>query len=115
MPRVRVRSDIGEATWPFRIRRADVTRLPMRAGRGFDVVAANLLADLLISERDRLLARVAPGGVILLAGILESQFPVVASAYMAAGLEPLRAVTQGEWRSGAFRRPLGVSVQAHSR
>lgn len=90
-----------------RIRRADVTRLPMRAGRGFDVVAANLLADLLISERDRLLARVAPGGVILLAGILVRQFPAVAAAYKAAGLKPLKAVTQGEWRSGAFRRPLG--------
>lgn len=84
---------------------ADVTRLPRRSAEKFDVICANLIYDLLISERDRLLARLAPTGQIILAGILATQFPQVQAAYEAAGLQLVAARTRKEWRSGRFRRP----------
>lgn len=86
---------------------ADVTRLPRRSAEKFDVVCANLIYDLLISERDRLLARLALGGNIILAGIQKTQFPQVQAAYEAAGLKLAASRTRNEWRSGRFhfRRP----------
>jgi len=83
---------------------ADVTRLPRRSAEKFDVVCANLIYDLLISERDRLLARMAPTGEIILAGILTTQFLQVRAAYEAAGLKQVAARTRNEWRSGRFKR-----------
>lgn len=84
---------------------ADLTRLPRRSREQFDVVCANLMYDLLIAERDRLLARLKPGGTLVLAGILETQFAQVEAAFRAAGLRRLRARTDWEWRSGSFSHP----------
>ena len=84
---------------------ADVTKLPPRTRDTFDVVCANLISDLLVAHKQRILARVRPGGSLVLAGILATQFPGVAAAYEAAGWNVIRAKTDREWRSGLFRRP----------
>lgn len=96
-----VLNDVSDSVHPVL---ADVTRLPRRSAEKFDVLCANLIYDLLISERDRLLARLAPTGQIILAGILATQFPQVQAAYEAAGLQLVTARTRKEWRSGRFRR-----------
>lgn len=49
----------------IRITRADLTKLPHRSRKSYDVVCANLLANLLIAERDRILARVKPDGMLV--------------------------------------------------
>lgn len=82
---------------------SDVARLPRRRVKQYDVVVANLMYDLLIAERDRILDRLKPSGVLVLAGILESQFEKVARAYRAGGCRLLKGTTDREWRSGAFR------------
>lgn len=84
---------------------ADLTRLPRRSKERHPVVCANLISDLLIAERERLTARVAPGGALVVAGILASQFPEVERALAALGLKRGGARTEGEWRSGWFRAP----------
>ncbi|HEU0011196.1 MAG TPA: 50S ribosomal protein L11 methyltransferase, partial [Verrucomicrobiae bacterium] len=53
----------------------DLTREPLRIVQKFDMVCANLILDLLLSERDRIVNRVRPGGALVLAGILRTQFP----------------------------------------
>ncbi|MFN0066830.1 MAG: 50S ribosomal protein L11 methyltransferase [Limisphaerales bacterium] len=85
------------------LRHADLTKLPRRPRRRYDVVCANLMAGLLLAERDRLLARVKPGGLLVLAGILREQFAEVRAAYEAAGLRLVAEQARKEWRSGAFR------------
>ena len=45
----------------------DITQVPKKPKQRYSVVCANLIYDLLIAERDRLLARVAPGGSLVLA------------------------------------------------
>jgi ribosomal protein L11 methylase PrmA len=45
---------------------------------------------------------VAPGGSLVLAGILETQFGVVHKAFEAAGWKLVAAATDKEWRSGTF-------------
>lgn len=81
----------------------DVTNL-RRTGRKFAVICANLIANLLIEVRDRLVARLAPGGTIVLAGILKTEFEAVQRVYEKAGLRLVASQTEMEWRSGSFVR-----------
>lgn len=83
---------------------ADVTKLPLRSREQYDVVCANLISDLLIAHRRRILARVRPGGAVVLAGILATQFKDVATAYAGEGWEVVKAKTEREWRSAMLRR-----------
>ena len=78
----------------------------MRSSQSFDLVCANLIYDILIEERRKVAARVAPSGTLVLAGILRDQFPKVIRAYKEAGLCLMKAQSLKEWRSGIFRRDL---------
>lgn len=91
----------------LRVRRDDVARLPAspRRGQTYDVVCANLTADLLQRHADRLLAQVVPGGHLVLAGILAEEFDAVSATFHRAGLTLIREAKRKEWRSGSFQRP----------
>ena len=86
------------------VTRRDLTTVPLESRKRFDVICANLISDLLISERNKLLNRLAPEGVIVLAGILETEFAKVRTCYENAGLLLVRSRVEREWQSGAFRR-----------
>ncbi len=89
------------------IQRRDLARLPLRAPRTFDVVCANLLANLLIAQAPRITGRVAAGGTLVLAGILAGEFDDVVRAYAEQGWRLVADRQVKEWRSGACRRPTG--------
>ncbi len=76
------------------------------AGR-FDLVVANILANTLCELAPAIAAKVAPGGVVLLSGILSPQEGEVRAAYVAAGLTPLAGGDrrEGEWSLLALARP----------
>jgi ribosomal protein L11 methyltransferase len=80
----------------------DLTKLPGRSRERFTVVCANLIYDLLIHQRPKILARLSERGTLVLAGILKEQFPKVQRAYKLAGLRLLASRAVKEWRSGAF-------------
>ena len=80
----------------------DVTKDPLPTA---DVVVANILASVLIAAAPRIAAAVAPGGTLLLSGILDSQFADVAVAYAAQGFACAGSLLDSEWRSGRFVRP----------
>ena len=84
---------------------ADLTAMPRRSGRRYDVVCANLVANLLIAGRDRILARVKPDGLLVVAGILKREFIEVLRAYEAAGLRLVTSKAEKEWCSGTFAFP----------
>ncbi len=71
-------------------------------GPKYTVVCANLISNLLIQHCKVILSRLAPEGILLLAGILEGQFAAVQRAYEQAGLRLRRSCLQREWRSGSF-------------
>jgi ribosomal protein L11 methyltransferase len=83
-------------------RRADLLAFPERSRRKFGVICANLTSDLLTAGATRILGRLAAGGTLLLAGILNQQFVEVRLVYEALGLRLQRKRTVGEWTSGAF-------------
>lgn len=80
----------------------DVTRLPSRPARQFDLVCANLISILLIAERRRIVNRLQPGGTLVLAGILAEEFTQVVRAYADLKLYLQSHHTENEWCSGAF-------------
>lgn len=87
----------------IRLRQADLTELPP-ARQKYDLVCANLISTLLLDEQRRILDRLAPGGALILAGILADEFDSVRRHYERAGLKFFRGRSQKEWRSGAFKR-----------
>jgi ribosomal protein L11 methyltransferase len=80
----------------------DLTKLPLRAKRQFDLVCANLLYDLLIAEAKRIVNRLKPGGNLVLAGILAMQFPAVRRCYEQLGLKLKCSRIEKEWQSACF-------------
>jgi ribosomal protein L11 methyltransferase len=84
------------------ITRGDATRLPVRPKRRYDLVCANLISTLLLAERDRIIAQLKQGGTLVLAGILQTEFHTVQTAFEAAGLRLVNTEILNEWQSGAF-------------
>ena len=88
----------------IRFRRQDLAKLPRRSARQYSLVCANLISSLLMAERGRILARLRPDGVLVIAGILEREFVQVQRSFETAGLRLMAARTQHEWRCGVFCR-----------
>jgi ribosomal protein L11 methyltransferase len=83
-------------------RRQDLTKLPLKSTKKFNVICANLVADLLISESTRIINRLAPNGRLIVAGILATQFKEVQATFQKKGLQLLDTQTEREWQSGLF-------------
>jgi ribosomal protein L11 methyltransferase len=63
----------------------------------FDVVLANILSRPLMDLAPSLFRALAPGGMLLLSGILDEQAEDVIQAYVELGLPHPEVRTQGEW------------------
>jgi len=85
--------------------RADLTRLPAAFQARYHVICANLLAELLVAQAPKIVSWLRPGGRVLLAGILATQFPAVQSTYEQAGLKLALAKADKGWQSGLFVLP----------
>lgn len=84
--------------------RQDIAKMPLKSRRTFSVVCANVTANILMDCKQTIGERVAPNGLLVLAGILEREFDAVQGHYEALGFRLVRARTVREWRSGSFRR-----------
>lgn len=85
-----------------RIQRQDFRRAARDSRKGYSVVCANLVSNLLIEERERLASHVERGGLLVLAGILATEFAGVRKSYENAGFKLVASRQEKEWRSGAF-------------
>ncbi|MBQ8946445.1 MAG: 50S ribosomal protein L11 methyltransferase [Lachnospiraceae bacterium] len=70
----------------------------------YDIVMANILADVLIPMMPAASKALRPGGVIVTSGIIEGKEDSVSEAMKAAGLEVIDISEQGEWRSVTGRK-----------
>jgi ribosomal protein L11 methyltransferase len=96
-------SRINRVDKKIAITEKDLTKLPLKSAEKFGLVCANLISPLLIAERKKIIQRVAPGGLLVLAGILDSEFDQVRSAYEGEGLQLIKSKAEREWKSGAFK------------
>ena len=72
----------------------------------YDIVAANILADVLVALTPVVIAQMKPGAIYILSGIIDDKEAVVKEAVQAAGLELLDVNYQGEWVGITARKPI---------
>ena len=72
----------------------------------YDIVTANILADVLVPLTPVIVHQMKPGAVYITSGILDVKEDVVKEAVVAAGLEVVEVTHQGEWVSVTARKPM---------
>lgn len=63
----------------------------------YDIVVANILADVLVELTPVVVHQLKPGGIYITSGIIDNKEQTVVDAVKAAGLEVLDVTYQGEW------------------
>ena len=93
------------------LERNHVTTVETRAGTladapgPFDVVLANIQADVLLPLAPELVAVLAPGATLVLSGLLTDAAPPVLGAYLAAGLTLEARRDEDEWTALRLSAP----------
>jgi ribosomal protein L11 methyltransferase len=93
------------------LNRVDPERLALattsvhEVGGVYPAVVANVLAGPLLDMAEAIASRVAPGGELVLSGLLLSQVEEVVAAYRGHGLLEGEVTSRGDWARVRFRRP----------
>lgn len=77
----------------------------VRAGRPYDLVFANILARPLTRMARDLAIALAPGGAVILAGLLDTQVRWVLAAHRRQGLLLRRRLHEGRWTTLVLHKP----------
>lgn len=70
----------------------------------YDIVVANILADVLVPLTPVIVNQMKPGGIYITSGIIDEKEETVTEAVKAAGLEIIEVTYQGEWVSVTARK-----------
>jgi ribosomal protein L11 methylase PrmA len=70
------------------------------------VICANLIADLLAGQAEKIRARLKPGGQLIVAGILRAEFCQIRDKFETSGLTLAGNGVEEEWHSGRFECPV---------
>ena len=70
----------------------------------YDIVAANILAEVLVPLTPVIVRHLKPGGIYITSGIIDNKEQVVREAAVAAGLSIVEVTYQGEWVSVTCRK-----------
>ncbi|MEZ3444334.1 MAG: 50S ribosomal protein L11 methyltransferase [Lachnospiraceae bacterium] len=70
----------------------------------YDIVVANILADVLVPLTPVIVNQLKPGGIYITSGIIDNKEQTVRDAVEAAGLEVIEVTYQGEWVNVTARR-----------
>lgn len=86
-------TDVGDVTAPIIVRHAP-----------YDLIMANILTVPLIEMAAELAAQLAPGGNIILSGLLTRQEADVIAAYTARGLRHIKSIQREDWSALILQR-----------
>ncbi len=99
------RIPVGRARGQAELAVAAGMRHPRLKGRApYDLLIANILAGPLIVLAPDLAGALAPGGRLILAGLLKEQAPRVAAAYRRRGMMPIGRIDNGDWAILVLRK-----------
>jgi ribosomal protein L11 methyltransferase len=74
----------------------------------YDLVLANIIARVLIDLAEDLDKAVAPGGTLVLSGIISMREPAVRRTFDGLGLEFVRQIQIDDWLGMIYRKPAAV-------
>jgi ribosomal protein L11 methyltransferase len=83
---------------------AGIDHSMLKARAPYDLIIANILAGPLVEMAPSIAAALAPGGRLILAGLLDRQASAVATAYRRGGLMTAATVQRGEWPCLVMRK-----------
>lgn len=99
--RISKENAVRNGTPKARFTKVDVLKWQPR--QQWDIVAANIFHDVLEAAFPQLVRSIAPGGVLMLSGILRSQARGCLAAGEQAGLRIEKVVTRGKWVTAVAR------------
>ena len=70
----------------------------------YDIVVANILADVLVELTPVIVGQMKKGGIYITSGIIDNKEQSVVESVKQAGLEVLEVTYQGEWVSVTARK-----------
>jgi ribosomal protein L11 methyltransferase len=76
----------------------------LQRGGPYDLVIANILAGPLIALAPSLAGALAPGGRLILAGLLDHQAEAVSVAYWRRGMRTVARIDRGGWPTLVLRK-----------
>ncbi len=79
----------------------------LRPSAEFDLIAANILANVHVLLADDLAGALRPGGLLVTSGIIANRAQDVEQAFAAAGLMPVERLDEGDWVALVHRRGAG--------
>lgn len=82
----------------------DDSKLQEKVGSGYDIVVANILADIIIPLTPVIPGCMKKGGIYITSGIIDFKEEAVKKAVLNAGLDILEVCHQGEWVSITARK-----------
>jgi len=94
---VKISQENAERNDTPKVRFSRVDVLKWEPKQKWDIVAANIFFDVLEAAFPQLVRSVAPGGVLMLSGILKSQAKDCLAAGKRAGFVVEKVVTKGKW------------------
>lgn len=75
-----------------------------QADQQYDIVIANVLCQILIEQVVTIVKSVKKGGKLIIAGILENQYPECLEEFLKHGVLELNNITIDGWKSGVFEK-----------
>jgi ribosomal protein L11 methyltransferase len=72
--------------------------------RKWPVIVSNIISATLIRLAPQVTLRVESGGLWIVSGIIESNWPDVLSAAQSSGFELVEMAVEGDWVAGVLRR-----------
>jgi ribosomal protein L11 methyltransferase len=83
---------------------AGLSHASIESAAPYDLIVANILAGPLVMLAPAIRRHLAPGGAVILSGLLVEQARRVAAAYRSVGLMREASLVIGEWATLTFRR-----------
>lgn len=101
---------LGDGAGQITLVVADGLDAPALATRAsYDLIIANILAGPLIELAPSIAAALAPGGTLVLAGLLHNQADAVSRAYCEHAVEERTRVSRGDWPTLVLQAPKSAS------
>jgi ribosomal protein L11 methyltransferase len=94
---VRIAKENAARNGTPKVRFSQIDVLKWQPKQTWDIVAANIFHDVLEAAFPQLLQAVAPGGILMLSGILKSQAQDCLTAGKRAGFIVQKVITKGKW------------------
>jgi ribosomal protein L11 methyltransferase len=86
----------------IRLRRQDV--LKFASAGGYQVVTANLYSELFLQALPRIWPAIAPGGYLIVSGVMRDQAEKVRSALLGLQANERASLTRGKWVTTSWKR-----------